>query len=238
MRPIWSRQPSIVQLLPIHATSPATGSTDLGGPEQPRSVDLPGTRAFGPADSARLPGNMTDLGGGSAAGNLGGSPGAQALSPRSLDGSGVLGRPASTSRPGGAEWPVVSRVVAARPAGGLSVPPPASDPGAVALASGLAERDGDGVRFRWADHPYDEGLPAVQRAPDPPPPAAPEAPSRPPPSTPPPTPAAAPAAAGPAPLTAGGLDELAGQLYDRIRDRLGDELRRDRERAGLATGLH
>ncbi|WP_157546072.1 hypothetical protein [Hamadaea tsunoensis] len=111
-----------------------------------------------------------------------------------------------------------------------------ADPGAAALAAGVAERDGDGVRFRWAD-PYDEEVPVVQRATGQPPMVAraPAAPADPASSGGASTP---PAGGGGPAMTAGGLDELAGQLYDRIRDRLGDELRRDRERAGLATGLH
>jgi hypothetical protein len=103
----------------------------------------------------------------------------------------------------------------------------------------VAERDGDGVRFRWADSYRETEVgpatpAAVQRMAEPagPPPLAAQAPAETAPS------AAGSAAAGPPETTAASLDELAGQLYDRIRDRLSDELRRDRERAGLATGLH
>ncbi|MBB5867918.1 hypothetical protein F4553_001297 [Allocatelliglobosispora scoriae] len=137
---------------------------------------------------------------------------------------------------GGGATASVQRSPVPSSAGDGSGPAATADPGAAALAAGVAERDGDGVRFRWAD-PYPEEVPIVQRATGQPPTAArtPAAPADPAAGA----GASAPPAGGAGPaMTPGGLDELARQLYDRIRDRLGDELRRDRERAGLATGLH
>lgn len=49
---------------------------------------------------------------------------------------------------------------------------------------------------------------------------------------------AALSAASLSPTDPAALDQLAGRLYERLRDRLGRELRHDRERAGLATGLY
>jgi hypothetical protein len=134
------------------------------------------------------------------------------------------------------------------PAPGAPEPAAAfADPGAIAVARGLARRDPDGsVVFDLGPAPAPSSpLPpeTVQRqdasgsadAPGPSPGSEPPAATAPAPSGPGP---ATPSAAGHAPAPASPpLDELARQLFGPLSARLKAELRLDRERAGLLTDL-
>jgi hypothetical protein len=117
-----------------------------------------------------------------------------------------------------------------------SVPVPWTDPGEVAVAAGVAQRQLDGsVVFRAAsaDQPDEASvapteLATVERTVAAAPPVSAEATAAPAPT----------ASAGPTPPAAAptaDLDELARRLYGRLRVMLKHELRLDRERAGLLT---
>ena len=147
------------------------------------------------------------------------------------------GRPPSERPTEGALRSEPPRRVLAGRAASEATPTP-TDPGAAAVAAGIAQREADGsvvflpVRATPSPEP-----PAVQREPEqtpevpipvgPGPPTAPEEPPAPPAGA---APAGAPPA-GPAPTT--NLDDLVRRLYDPLAARLRAELRIERERAGV-----
>jgi hypothetical protein len=102
----------------------------------------------------------------------------------------------------------------------------AADPGSVAVALGLATREPDGsvvfVQRAEAPETTSPAAPATTTTP-----ASGEGGA----------PATGGAPAGPGGAPTADLDELARQLYDRIRWRLRSELRLDLERSGLGAGL-
>jgi len=149
----------------------------------------------------------------------------------------AAGRPPSERPTEGALRSEPPRRVLAGRAASEATPTP-TDPGAAAVAAGVAQREADGsvvflpVRATPSPEP-----PAVQREPEqtpevpipvgPGPPTAPEEPPAPPAGA---APAGAPPA-GPAPTT--NLDDLVRRLYDPLAARLRAELRIERERAGV-----